>query len=67
MRGFFLADPEDLSLLALVDQFAPGVPGEGPIFGSSTGTIGLPMRALAGGICGGDGASSRTVAARDRS
>jgi monoamine oxidase len=26
LRGFFLADPEDLSLLALVDQFA----GEGP-------------------------------------
>ncbi|HKT80767.1 MAG TPA: NAD(P)/FAD-dependent oxidoreductase, partial [Vicinamibacterales bacterium] len=33
LRGFFLADPEDLSLLALVDQFAgseDGVPG--PLF-----------------------------------
>ena len=28
IRGFFLADPEDLSLLALVDQFADGVPGD---------------------------------------
>lgn len=26
LRGFFLADPEDLSLLALVDQFAAGDP-----------------------------------------
>jgi monoamine oxidase len=28
LRGFFLADPEELSLLALVDQFA-GFPGDG--------------------------------------
>jgi len=27
LRGFFLADPADLSLLALVDQFASGMPG----------------------------------------
>jgi monoamine oxidase len=32
-RGFFLADPEDLSLLALVDQFAEdGVPGGDKMF-----------------------------------
>lgn len=27
LRGFFLADPGELSLLALVDQFATGMPG----------------------------------------
>jgi monoamine oxidase len=33
LRGFFLADPDDLSLLALVDQFAEdGAPGGGKIF-----------------------------------
>src|SRR5829696_5685974 len=33
MRGFFLADPEELSLLALVDQFADGeTPGQDEIF-----------------------------------
>lgn len=32
-RGFFLADPEDLSLLPLVEQFAEwGAPGQGHIF-----------------------------------
>ena len=32
-RGFFLADPEELSLLALVEQFAEsGPPGRGRIF-----------------------------------
>lgn len=32
-RGFFLADPEDLSLLPLVEQFAEwGAPGRGHIF-----------------------------------
>jgi monoamine oxidase len=32
-RGFFLADPEDLSLLPLVEQFAAsGAPGRGRIF-----------------------------------
>ena len=32
-RGFFLADPEDLSLLPLVEQFAAGgTPGQGHIF-----------------------------------
>lgn len=33
LRGFFLADPEDLSLLALVDEFASeDVPGAGRMF-----------------------------------
>ncbi len=33
LRGFFLADPEDLSLLAVVDQFADaGAPGGGKMF-----------------------------------
>ena len=33
LRGFFLADPDDLSLLVLVDQFASGnTPGEGAMF-----------------------------------
>jgi monoamine oxidase len=33
LRGFFLADPEDLSLIALVDEFAAGeMPGEGRMF-----------------------------------
>ena len=33
MRGFFLADPEELSLLALVDQFAEdGAPGSEKMF-----------------------------------
>lgn len=32
-RGFFLADPEDLSMLPLVEQFAEsGTPGQGDIF-----------------------------------
>jgi monoamine oxidase len=32
LRGFFLADPEDLSLLALVDQFASDNVGPGKMF-----------------------------------
>jgi monoamine oxidase len=33
LRGFFLADPEDLSLIALVDQFASsGMPGDDRVF-----------------------------------
>jgi monoamine oxidase len=42
-RGFFLADPEDLSLIALVDQFASGAtPGEGQIFRILGGNDRLP-------------------------
>ena len=39
MRGFFLADPDELSLIAFVDQFAnldqPGIPGMYRIVGGS--------------------------------
>ena len=45
MRGFFLADPEDLSLLALVDQFAEGgAPGKGTIFRIAGGNDRLPQK-----------------------
>jgi monoamine oxidase len=41
-RGFFLADPEDLSMLPLVEQFADsGPPGRGHIFRLPGGTDGL--------------------------
>jgi monoamine oxidase len=47
LRGFFLADPEDLSLLALVDQFASGdAPGEGRMYRFAGGNDRFP-RALA--------------------
>ena len=43
MRGFFLADPEDLSLLPLVAQFASGeTPGQGEIFRIPGGNDRLP-------------------------
>jgi monoamine oxidase len=46
LRGFFLADPEDLSLLALVDQFAEdGSPGQDAVYRLPTGNDRLP-RAL---------------------
>jgi monoamine oxidase len=32
LRGFFLADPEELSLIALVDQFASDEPGAGAMY-----------------------------------
>lgn len=52
LRGFFLADPEDLSLLVLVDQFASGdTPGEGRMFRIRGGNDRLP-RALAGNLHG---------------
>jgi monoamine oxidase len=54
LRGFFLADPEDLSLLALVEQFASnGAPGDGRMFRLRGGTDRLPeamARALRGKI-----------------
>lgn len=44
LRGFFLADPEDLSLLAVVDQFASGdTPGEGRMFRLRGGNDRLPQ------------------------
>ena len=43
LRGFFLADPEDLSLIAVVDQFASGgAPGDDEIFRISGGNSRLP-------------------------
>jgi monoamine oxidase len=43
MRGFFLADPADLSLIALVDQFSSGgVPGRGEIYRIIGGNDRLP-------------------------
>jgi monoamine oxidase len=54
LRGFFLADPEDLSLIAAVDQFAQGAtPGEGQLFRIRGGNDRLPQamaRALRGAI-----------------
>ena len=32
LRGFFLADPSNLSLLALIDQMAEGIPGQSKMF-----------------------------------
>ncbi len=44
LRGFFLADPEDLSLIAVVDQFASGGnPGEAPIYRIKGGSDRLPQ------------------------
>lgn len=51
IRGFFLADPEELSLLALVDQFADGVPGEDEFYRIPGGNDRLPTR-LAGQLRG---------------
>ncbi len=47
LRGFFLADPAQLSLLMLIDQFASDeVPGEGRMFRLRDGNDSLP-RAMA--------------------
>ena len=52
LRGFFLADPEDLSLLVLVDQFASGnTPGVGKMFRIRGGNDRLP-RAIASSLSG---------------
>jgi monoamine oxidase len=42
LRGFFLADPEELSLLALVDQFAADQPGPGDQYRIEGGNDQLP-------------------------
>lgn len=42
LRGFFLADPEDVSLLMLVDQFAADVPGRGLMYRIEGGNDRLP-------------------------
>jgi monoamine oxidase len=45
LRGFFLADPEDLSMLPLLEQFAEsGPPGRGHIFRIPQGNDQLPVR-----------------------
>lgn len=49
LRGFFLADPSDLSLLALVDQFANDDPASTRMFRLAGGNDTL-VRALAGHI-----------------
>lgn len=46
LRGFFLADPVNLSLLSLVDQVAAGSPGKGGMYRIAGGNDRLP-RALA--------------------
>ena len=44
LRGFFLADPEDLSLIALVDQFASeGPPGQEDLYRIIGGNDRLPL------------------------
>jgi monoamine oxidase len=45
LRGFYLADPEDLSLLVLVEQFASGdTPGDGTMFRVRAGNDRLATR-----------------------
>jgi monoamine oxidase len=52
LRGFFLADPDELSLLVLVDQFASGnTPGEGAMYRIRGGNDRLPG-AIAGALRG---------------
>ena len=52
LRGFFLADPEQLSLLQLVDQFASeDIPGEGRMYRLQDGNDALPA-ALAASLRG---------------
>jgi monoamine oxidase len=41
LRGFFLADPEELSLIALVDQFASNDPAPGAMYRIEGGNDGL--------------------------
>lgn len=43
LRGFFLADPEELSLLALVDQFAGDVSGQAAMYRIEGGNDRLPL------------------------
>ncbi len=44
LRGFFLADPDDLSLLPLVEQFASdAIPGESKMYRLRHGNDGLPI------------------------
>lgn len=49
LRGFFLADPADLSLLSLVEQVASGTPGQGRMYRIAGGNDRLSL-ALAAGL-----------------
>ena len=49
LRGFFLADPEELSLLALVDQLAADMPGQAAMYRIEGGNDRFPL-ALAGQV-----------------
>ena len=42
LRGFFLADPDDLALLTVVDQLAADVPGQQPTYRIEGGNDRLP-------------------------
>src|SRR6476661_1623912 len=42
LRGFFLADPEDLSLLVLIEQLASEAPGQDPMGRIEGGNDRLP-------------------------
>lgn len=48
LRGFFLADPEDLALLAVVDQLAADAPGQQPTYRIAGGNDRLPAAMAAG-------------------
>jgi len=59
LRGFFLADPEDLSLLVLIDQLASDSPGQRQMYRIEGGNDRLPI-ALAAKL--GEALHLRTVA-----
>lgn len=44
LRGFFLADPADLSLLSLIDQVSSGTPGKGGMYRIAGGNDRLPLK-----------------------
>jgi monoamine oxidase len=44
LRGFFLADPADLSLLSLIDQVWSGTPGKGGMYRIAGGNDQLPSK-----------------------
>ena len=44
LRGFFLADPADLSLLSLIDQISSGTPGKGGMYRIAGGNDRLPSK-----------------------
>jgi monoamine oxidase len=44
LRGFFLVDPADLSLLSLIDQVSSGTPGKGRMYRIAGGNDQLPSK-----------------------